>query len=158
MGTTLLYRRRFIPEECIALKDDTILYQDDNLIVTRWNTLNPRTDFSSGISAYFLSEGLKISKILDSSGELYHWYCDMIHPVVEPGHIIFEDLLIDVIIDKDGTVRVVDTKEAADALREKLISAEMLCEALTSLDYLLSRIYAGNFSEFTNILEEKSRN
>ena len=55
----LLYRRRFIPDEKKPLTDDKILYMDENIILTSWNTLKPRSDFASGISAYFRKEGLK---------------------------------------------------------------------------------------------------
>ena len=33
-----IYRRRMIPDECILLKDDIILEQTKDLIVTKWNT------------------------------------------------------------------------------------------------------------------------
>lgn len=153
MPDKILYRKRFIPMENIALKDDKILLMTDDLIVTRWNTLKPRKDIAGGISAYFIRDGIKVSKIFDHSGSLVHWYCDLIHTNSTGDSIIFEDLLIDVIIEKDGSVRVVDAKEAADALREHLITPELLCEALTSLDLLLSRIYSGEFSHYSDIVE-----
>ena len=43
-----IYRRRMIPDECILLKDDVILEQTDDIIVTKWNTLKPRRDFHHG--------------------------------------------------------------------------------------------------------------
>ncbi len=48
-----LYRRRLIPDQLIPLKDDEILYCDPEIIVTRWNTLNPKTEFTHGTSCYF---------------------------------------------------------------------------------------------------------
>ena len=50
MDYPVLYRKRLIPEECIPLKDDIILYMDDEVIVTKWNTLKPRKDFHHGYS------------------------------------------------------------------------------------------------------------
>ena len=34
-----LYRRRIIPNECILLKDDEIVFFDNDKLVTRWNTM-----------------------------------------------------------------------------------------------------------------------
>ena len=51
-----LYRKRIIPEEMILLKDDEILHLDSRIIVTKWDSLKPRKDFSNGISAYFLND------------------------------------------------------------------------------------------------------
>ena len=44
MNTTL-YRKRFIPMETILLKDDNIVFQNEDVIVTKWNALKPREDF-----------------------------------------------------------------------------------------------------------------
>ena len=63
MQISKLYRQRLIPAECILLKDDIIVAQDDEVIITKWNTLNPKTEFSHGCSCYFLKEGLKVSKM-----------------------------------------------------------------------------------------------
>ena len=41
MADPILYRKRLIPEECVLLKDDTVLYRDNQIIVTGWNSLNP---------------------------------------------------------------------------------------------------------------------
>ena len=38
-----IYRKRLIPEECILLKDDIIVEQNDDYILTKWKTLNPKT-------------------------------------------------------------------------------------------------------------------
>ena len=35
----ILYRKRFIPMETILLKDDVVLFQDETVIVTKWNVL-----------------------------------------------------------------------------------------------------------------------
>ena len=48
-----LYRKRIIPEEMILLKDDVILHQDASTIITKWNSLKPRKDFSNGISIFY---------------------------------------------------------------------------------------------------------
>ena len=100
MKEKLLYRKRFVPMETIALKDDQILFMSEDLIITRWNTLKPRKDISGGLSAYFIPEGIKVSKIFDASGAFLHWYCDIIHTNAGEDSIVFEDLLIDIIIEK----------------------------------------------------------
>ena len=46
MNISKIYRKRIIPEECILLKDDIIVTQNEEILVTKWNTLNPKTAFS----------------------------------------------------------------------------------------------------------------
>ena len=68
MDKPLLYRKRYIPLEVKSLNDDEILFADDEIIVTKWNTFKPKKDFSNGISCTFINDGYKISKfILDYS-------------------------------------------------------------------------------------------
>ena len=147
-----LYRKRFIPDELKLLQDDKILYMDDNLIITSWTTLKPRSDFASGISAYYRKEGFKISRHYGDDGTFTRWYCDIIMESKEMDGIVFSDLLIDVVIFPDGTVRVVDLDEAADALEQGLITAEMLTQALRSTNKLLTCIHQGKFSTLTECM------
>ena len=144
-----LYRRRFIPDELKLLSDDKIVYFDDNLIITSWNTLKPRSDFASGISAYYRKEGFKVSYHYGADGTFTRWYCDIVAESEAADGLIFSDLLIDVVIFPDGTVHVVDLDEAADALEQGLITADMLAGALRSTNNLLAYIYQGRFSELT---------
>ena len=44
-----LYRKRFIPCETNYLKDDKIVYMDENIIITKWDTLKPRKDIKRSI-------------------------------------------------------------------------------------------------------------
>ena len=78
-----LFRRRFIPDEITPLSDDKVLKLEENLIITSWKTLNPRTDFASGMSAYFIDKGWKVSKFLDCEGNIKYWYCDIIDSIVD---------------------------------------------------------------------------
>ena len=149
-----LYRKRFIPNELKLLEDDTILYMDNDLIITSWNTLKPRSDFASGISAYYRKEGFKISRHCGPDGTFIRWYCDIILESKEDNALIYSDLLIDVVIFPDGTVRVVDLDEAADALEQGLITAPMLAQALRSTNKLLSYIHQGRFSELTSCMAD----
>lgn len=149
-----LYRRRFIPDELKLLANDKILYLDDDLIITSWTTLKPRSDFASGVSAYYRREGFKISRHYGADGNFTRWYCDIIAESINGNDIIFSDLLIDVVIFPDGTVRVVDLDEAADALEQGLITAPMLMQALRSADKLLTYIHQNKFSELTNCMAD----
>ena len=147
MTKPLLYRRRFIPDELIHLKDDTILVMESNLIITKWNTLNPRKDIAWGISAFYLDKGFKVSKVFNLQGEVVYWYCDIIqvNRDDEKNTVIIEDLLIDLILYEDGSMRIMDLNELADALEKRLITQAEATYALRTANSLLQIIYAGHF-------------
>ena len=151
MSKPLLYRKRIIPEECIPLRDDEILFADEHRIVTRWKTLHPKEQFDHGVSCYYLDEGFKVSKFLKSSGELLYYYCDIISYDYDEDRnsYVFTDLLADVLIYPDGHVEVVDVGEIADALENGTLKQEEMIPALRSLDKLLSIIYSGRFNELS---------
>ena len=111
-----LFRRRFIPDEITPLSDDKVLKLEENLIITSWKTLNPRTDFASGMSAYFIDKGWKVSKFLDCEGNIKYWYCDIIDCIVDEASnsFTYEDLLFDVVVYPNGNVKVLDCDEAAE--------------------------------------------
>lgn len=147
-----LYRKRLIPMECIYLKDDEILSIDESHIITRWNTLRPKPDFSHGISYYCLKEGWKISLFYKSDNTVAYTYCDIIDTEYnkDTDTYVFTDLLADVIIHDSGSVRVVDLDELADACSQGIISNEMLVTALHRLNNLLTIIYNGEFGAYVN--------
>ena len=60
------------------LRDDILIYQDDKVIVTKWNVFRPKAKFSHGVSCYFLEDGYKVSKFLNDQEELVYYYCDII--------------------------------------------------------------------------------
>lgn len=150
-----LYRRRFIPDEKILLKDDIIVSLDEERLVTKWNVLTKRHDFSHGTSCYFFKEGWKISRFLDDNDSLVYWYCDIIEPQYdkEDNSYTLNDLLIDVIIYPDGRVEVVDVDEAALALEKDIIPRELVIKALYRLDKLLKVIYGGGFEAYCSFAE-----
>lgn len=152
-----LYRKRIIPEECILLKDDEVLYQDSEVIITKWNTIHPKKTLHHGYSCYFLERGFKVSKFYDHDGNLISWYCDIISYSYEEedNAYTFTDLLVDVIVYPDGFVRVVDLDELADAARDGLISAEQMQLALRRTDKLLSVIYKGAFGKLQKYIEDQ---
>ena len=152
-----LYRKRIIPEECILLKDDEVLYQDSEVIITKWNTIHPKKTLHHGYSCYFLERGFKVSKFYDHDGNLISWYCDIISYSYEEedNAYTFTDLLVDVIVYPDGFVRVVDLDELADAARDGLITAEQMQLALRRTDKLLSVIYKGAFGKLQKYIEDQ---
>jgi predicted RNA-binding protein associated with RNAse of E/G family len=150
-----LYRKRLIPSECVELKDDTIVYQDSDRIVTIWNTLKPKKEFSHGISYYVMNEGIKVSKFYRDDNSLTYIYVDIINTEYnqKEDSYVFTDLLADVIVDEDGKYRVVDLDELADAINKGIISKEYVSESLQKLNNLLLSIYNGTFKEYVKFIE-----
>lgn len=152
MDKPLLYRKRYIPLEVKSLNDDEILFADDEIIVTKWNTFKPKKDFSNGISCTFINDGYKISKFMNENGELVYYYCDIIKSEYQKDENIwiFTDLLADVKIYPNGATEVVDLGELLQAYRKNLISAEIVMEALEKLDKLLNLVYSGKWKDLTD--------
>ena len=150
-----IYRQRFIPPECILLKDDTIVRQTEDLIITNWTTLKPKAAFQHGCSCYFLKKGIKVSKYYRADDTLLFWYCDIVdYSYDEEKHALtVTDLLADVIIYPDGFVKVVDLDEMVPALECGGISVNELKKALLSCNALLSLIYNGKLSQLTKYIE-----
>ena len=151
-----LYRKRIIPEECVCLKDDEILFADSEIILTRWHTLHPKKTLHHGYSCYFIQRGFKVSKFYDRENHLISWYCDIITHSFDAAArtYVFTDLLADVIVYPDGFVRVVDLDELADAFRDGKISSQDLLSALRHLDKLLTLIYSGRFDRLQQYIND----
>lgn len=156
MTNLKLFRRRFIPDETVELKDDIILSMDNNnnIIITKWNVLKPRNDIDHGISAYFINDGIKVSKIFNSDGDLVYWYCDIIETIHDNNTYTFNDLLIDIIIHPDGKVEVVDMDEFADVMENGILTNNTIAKALRCANSLLKDIYSGNFEKYTRYIEK----
>ncbi len=152
-----IYRKRIIPQECIHLKDDIIVKQTKDIIVTTWNTLNHKIAFHHGCSCYFLEDGIKVSKFYRADNSLLYWYCDIVDYEFNEDNnsLIVTDLLADVIVDAQGITRVLDLDELADALEEGLLSEDQLKKSLRRLNKLLTIIYKDKFdrlqSEINNL-------
>ncbi|MBQ4284237.1 MAG: DUF402 domain-containing protein [Lachnospira sp.] len=153
---TKMYRKRLIPDECVLLKDDVIVQRDDDEIITRWQTLHPKPDFSHGTSYYCLKEGWKISIFYKSDNSIAYTYCDIIDTTYDEASdtYVFTDLLADVIIDNNGFVKVVDLDELAEACSLGIISNEMLVRSLHQLNSLLTIIYNGEFKKYLDVIKE----
>lgn len=156
MSRPRLFRRRFIPDENIELKDDMILALEPNLIITSWNVLKPRRDISRGVSAYFIDKGIKVSKVFDNAGQMVYWYCDIIETHYDEKENIytFNDLLIDVVVYPDGQVEVLDMDEFADAMEQGILSVGTIAHAMRATDELLHTIYAGEFEKYTHYIDD----
>lgn len=156
MNEMKLYRKRIIPDECILLENDQILYHDSEVIITKWNTIHPKKTLHHGYSCYFPERGYKVSKFYDHDNRLISWYCDIISYTCDESEntYVFTDLLVDVIVYPDGFVRVVDLDELADAARDGLITPEQLQLALRRTDKLLSLIYKGAFGKLQKYIED----
>ena len=137
-----------MPEENLWLKDDEIIFANDKKIITRWQSIKPRTDFCRGLSCYYLDKGYKVSKFIDKHDKTLYYYCDIFKLVKNEDEYIFCDLLIDVLVDAAdaGTHKVLDLKELTMAYEKSLITANDVMLALSILDSLLNVIYTGDFN------------
>lgn len=155
MENITLYRRRLIPDEIVHLKDDMVLYHDDTVIITKWKTIKPRKDMDHGFSAYLLKEGIKVSKFYRADNSLLYWYCDIVDYEYDSAKNSYTstDLLADVVLYPDGKIKVLDLDELAEASAKDLITKEQLHSALIRTDMLLTTMYSGEFSRYTNLID-----
>ncbi|MBP9996010.1 MAG: DUF402 domain-containing protein [Lachnospiraceae bacterium] len=149
-----LFRKRLIPNECVSLKDDEILYMDDTIMVTRWTTLKPRNDFHHGYSCYFFKDGIKVSRFLKEDGSLYYWYCDIVtySRNEERGTLTIIDLLADVTVDANGRMNVLDIDELCEAKEKNMINETQFFQSVKQLGDLITTIQRGDFNKYTDIL------
>lgn len=155
MNELFLYRKRLIPDECIHLKDDIILHRDDDYIITRWKSIRPRKDMDHGFSLYLINEGIKVSKFYRADNSLLCWYCDIVDYSFNEDKTVLTttDLLIDIVILPDGTLKVLDLDELSDAFRLSLIDAEQLHRALLRANDLLNKVYRSEFAAYQKRIE-----
>ena len=156
MDYPVLYRKRLIPDECVLLKDDVILYMDDSVIITKWVTLKPRKDFHHGYSCYFLKEGYKVSQFLSEDGSLVYWYCDIVTYLWDRAQnsLTVVDLLADVVVMPDGKMNVLDIDELCEAKEKLLISEQQFFTSVKQLGKLINLIQEGKFYQLTDLLTE----
>lgn len=151
-----LFRKRLIPNECIALTNDIILYNENDFIVTQWKTLRPKKTLSYGFSLYDIQKGFKISKFYDDKGNFICWYCDIIETDYDEDSdtYVFTDLLTDILVYPDGKIKVVDLDELSEAFKNDLISQAELLDSIEKTDALLKLIYSGDFSAYTEMIDD----
>ncbi len=153
-----IYRKRYIPAECILLKDDIVVEHNENFILTTWNTINPKTTFTHGSSCYLLQEGVKISKFYRADNSLLFWYCDIVDFEWNgtKDTLTVTDLLADVILYPDGRMKVVDLDELAEAFESGLITQKQMTDSLRHLHHLLSLVYRDKFDRLQAILNDRN--
>lgn len=156
MSNLKLYRKRFIPNETVWLKDDVVELRSEKCLVTSWKTLRPKNGFSHGCSCYFLEKGLKISKLYRADDSLSYYYCDIVEFTedLSENSLTVTDLLADVILYPDGTYQVMDLDELAEAFETGLICAEQLTKSLRLLNQLLQIIQDNAFYTLLEELEK----
>ena len=156
MENITLYRRRLIPDEIVHLKDDIVLYRDDNVIITKWKTIKPRKDMDHGFSAYLLKESIKVSKFYRADNSLLYWYCDIVDYEYDAATNSYTstDLLTDVVLYPDGQIRVLDLDELAEASVKDMITKDQLHSALVRTDMLLNTMYSGEFKRYMDLIDE----
>jgi predicted RNA-binding protein associated with RNAse of E/G family len=150
-----IVRRRFIPDESVALDGDEIIFvsPDGDTVITRWKTLHPKSTFGGGVSCYYIPKGVKVSKIFDTDGIFLYYYCDIIDVIKSKDGFTFNDLLADVAVFPDGSVKVLDLAELADAYDECIIGIDIIMKALRTVDWLLNEIYGGRFGLLTETVD-----
>ena len=157
MEQFLIRRVRLIPQESILLKDDIILYRDEEHIITSWDAFNKRPELVRGLSVYYLKEHLKLSKVFHEDGD-FHWYFDIadyrFEEIEDGSELIMTDLLADVAVFRDGRIRVLDLGELADAQEQELIDDRLLKKSLRTLDRLLRELYRDGITRFAAPLEK----
>ena len=155
----VIYRKRILPEECIRLKDDIILKQTDDYIITKWNTLKPKEQFNHGYSCYFLKEGIKLSRFIKEDESLNCWYLDFVEYSFDregdTDILTVTDLLVDVIISPEDEVKVVDIDELKKCLDEGEISGNQLINIISSLAKVFEKKANGEFKRYQEILENE---
>ena len=147
-------RRRYIPDEIITLNHDTIYYVSDELIVSGWKAIRLRPDISGGFSAYYPKLGIKTSKLFDGNGDLLYWYNDISELAFNGNDINFTDLLIDLIVFPDNSIKILDLDEFAEAIEKNYITKEQEIKALNSFHTLLDYIYNNDYSNLQEPIKE----
>ena len=140
-----IYRKRYIPNEIVDISNDRVILLNDELMVTEWIPINPRSDMSYGKSYTIFKKGWKISKFLNENRELICWYCDIIETHIENDEYTLTDLLVDIKIYPNGEYEVLDLDELDEAVSHGLISEDKKEEALEKMNELLEVIKRGEF-------------
>ena len=142
-----ILRKRLIPLETVNLESDIMLYRDDFLLITKWQTIRPKTDFSHGISYYFLDKSYKISRFYGHDGSFLYWYCDMIEVNYDEktDTFLMLDLLLDIKIYPDGHVEILDEDELNEAFEKNLITEDQFASSKKTTSLLKSAVESRTF-------------
>ncbi len=152
-NTTNLYRKRFIPSEDNLLKDDVILFESNEYIVTKWKVPKERDDFNNGYSILDLKNHIKFSKFMKDD-ELVYYYTDIVDYECKNGLCRSVDLLVDVIVMPCGAVKVLDLDELEDACKDGLITIDDVFRALKYTDEFLKLAYNCELQKYYDLFEK----
>ncbi len=148
-----LYRKRYIPCEDNLLKDDIIIAKTDDFIITKWNVPKERDDFNKGYSILDFKNNIKFSKFLRDD-ELVYYYVDIVDYEREENLCRSIDLLVDVIILPDNTVKVLDLDELEEAHENGLITMKQVFKSLKYTDEFLKRVYNNEISQYFDLFKK----
>ena len=96
-----------------------------------------------------MNDGIKVSKFYSKDQKLVCHYCDVVEIARPDEHsYIFIDLLVDVVVQADGFVKIIDLDELAEALGKRLVTEAQTSGALIKCDKLLKIIYNGGFGQY----------
>ncbi len=150
---TNLYRKRHIPSEDLLLKDDVILFQSADYIVTKWNVPKNRSDFNNGYSILDFKNHIKFSKILNDD-KLVYYYIDIVDYEIAENTCRSIDLLVDIVIMPNGNIKVLDLEELEDASKSNLITIDDVFRALKYTNNFLEKIYNDDIKQYFEIFDK----
>lgn len=143
-----------MPLKITHLKDDEILNKEKNIIVTKWNAINPKIDLAKGYSYYFLDQNYKISKFIDHNNNFLYYYCDIVSYELDKNKdtLIYTDLLIDIIVHTNFNYKVLDMDELTLCYKQNGITISQMLLAIDTTQRLLDKIYSGEFANIIKVL------
>lgn len=150
-----IYRKRFEPEECVLLKDDTIVYSDKSYICTKWDTLKPRNDFDGGVSIYDIDHGVKVSKIYKDGGVVYY-YIDIIGMEYNQADDTYlcTDYVLDIVLQPDlKTYKVLDEDELDMLIAQGVFTTKQVTEIYVKLNFMKDCINNWNFAFYLELFK-----
>lgn len=143
-----IYRKRFLPDECVKLKDDIIIENNEKYLITKWIPIKPRLDIKRGVSIVVFDKNIKISKIIDNNDEIVYYYIDIIVCDLQFNKIVTVDYLLDIIYYEDMTIKILDLEELYKAKEKNIISKNIFDDAIKYLNNALNLIYSKEILEY----------
>lgn len=142
-----IIRKRLIPMEEIDISSDEVLYYDENVLITRWMPIKPRSDIGWGLSYTCFYSNYKISAFYDKQGIFLYWYCDIISVEYfkKENKYIIKDLLVDLRIKPLCEPEILDLDELEAAFQQELITEEEKKLALRIIEELLYMVKSKHF-------------
>lgn len=101
------------------------------------------------------NKNIAVSVCINNKNEILQWYFDIAKDssLTEEGVPYIDDLYLDVILAKDGEIKVIDQDELQEALDNKIIMQEDFDLAYRVADDLINQIN-GNFDKIISFTEK----